>query len=196
MVIHQTGPSFLWPLSLGRETPDSDIRTAALRPGDREVLRAGHWIQGPCARYQDATGAGRLHRLQVHLLLVDDVLIVEGSIVEGKPRLQGGMQGVRRLWTGFLGHDGSRSPCIMKFMCIWEELEIFTKNTERFPSATPCQEASRDWIRKTRGCRRGSDAAEKWGISAPRAGAGPVHFQGGSAWLLGQQIPGRYLPSK
>lgn len=75
-------------------------------PLDEYVFDTTNFQDGPAPGDQDATGPRGLDGLVVHLLLVDDVFVVEGDVVRVEFGCDGGVEGVRRLGCFFRGHFG------------------------------------------------------------------------------------------
>lgn len=98
--VQHRGPPVRWRLTLGREDADLDLPFLpgiCLRPRNQEILNLADLEDGPAPRDQDAAGPRRLDGLVVHLLLVDDVLVVEGDVFRVEFVLDGGVEGVGRL---------------------------------------------------------------------------------------------------
>ena len=89
--------------ALGRETPDSHIRTGGLFPGKGVVDGAADRVQRPGAGDEDAAGTGGGDGLQVDLLLVEDVGVVEGGVLGVDSVDDGVVEGVGGLVAGHGG---------------------------------------------------------------------------------------------
>lgn len=100
VVVDEDGPAGSGLRARGREAADHDIGAGARGALDGEVLGGADGEEGAAAGDQDSGGAGGGDGLQVHLLLVDDVGVVEGGVVGVDFSGDGGVEGV---W--WLRHD-------------------------------------------------------------------------------------------
>lgn len=114
VVVDAHGPPRGRLVALGSEDADLDIGALALLAGDGVVFYAGNFLLGPAAGDEDAAGSRGRDGLQVDLLLVNDVLVVEGGVfgVDAVDyRLVEGVGGLRVGHGG--GCDGATARVVM-----------------------------------------------------------------------------------
>ncbi|CAG7926544.1 unnamed protein product [Penicillium olsonii] len=68
-------------MALGSESADGHCRALGRLAWDSDILDLADLQHWACTRNQNTTGPGGLHGLEVHLLIVDDMLVVECDIL-------------------------------------------------------------------------------------------------------------------
>ena len=100
MKVQHHRPSIAWFLALGREHTNIDIRSLGNPSLDGDILRLAHVQQRTTTRDQDTATSRCSNGLKMHLLKVDDMLVVESNIFRIQKVLDGVMQGIRWLRVG------------------------------------------------------------------------------------------------
>lgn len=87
-------------LTLGREHANLDIRSLGNPPLDGDILRLTHLQQRTTTRDQNTASSRCSDGLKMHLLKVDDMLVVESDVFRIQKVLDGLMQGIWWLRVG------------------------------------------------------------------------------------------------
>lgn len=100
MEVQHHRPSTFRLLALGREHANIDIRSLGYPPLDGDILRLTHLQQRTTTRDQDTARSRCSDGLKMHLLKVDDMLVVESDVFRIQKVLDGVMQGIWWLEVG------------------------------------------------------------------------------------------------